>query len=304
VTEIISSLDAIAERYDAVLCDVWGVLHNGRRAYPTACTALQRFKRAGKPVVLITNVPKPRGPIPDQLDHAGVPRDAWDAVVTSGDAIRAELAARAPGPMFKIGPDDYDGTLWEGLGLATAPLSSAKFVAISGLNHDEETPVDYAGILREARARDLDLICANPDIVVQFGDRMIWCAGAIARDYEAIGGKVIMAGKPFAPIYELAYRELDAILDRRRLAGSGGSASTDSPARTPAVQDGLRILAIGDGVPTDVAGANRQGLDCLFIASGMHGEALWSNGAIDARKIDEALRIENVRATYAMSALA
>lgn len=284
MTQIIPSLDAIADRYDAVLCDVWGVLHNGRRAYPAACAALQRARAAGKHVILITNVPKPRGPIPGQLDHAGVPRDAWDAIVTSGDAIRAELAQRAPGPMYKIGPDDYDRTLWEGLGLATAPLSAAKFVAISGLNRDDETPEDYLEVLKEARAHDLDLICANPDIVVQHGDRMIWCAGAIARDYEAIGGKVIMAGKPFAPIYELAYRELEAIAGKHI--------------------DKSRILAIGDGVPTDVAGATEQGLDCLFIASGMHGEALWTNGQVDAAKVDSALKQEGVRATYAMSALA
>ncbi len=283
MTQIIPSIDAIADRYDAVLCDVWGVLHNGRQAYPAACAALQRLKRSGKRVILITNVPKPRGPIPSQLDRAGVPRDAWDAIVTSGDAIRAELAQRAPGPMYKIGPDDYDRTLWEGLGLATAPLGSARFVAISGLNRDDETPEDYADVLKEARAHDLDLICANPDIVVQHGDRMIWCAGAIARDYEAIGGKVIMAGKPFAPIYALAYRELDA------LAGKHIEKS--------------RILAIGDGVPTDVAGATAQGLDCLFIASGMHGEALWTNGQIDAHKVDVALKDEGVRAMYAMSAL-
>lgn len=283
MTQIIPSLDAIADRYDAVLCDVWGVLHNGRRAYPAACAALQRFRAACKHVVLITNVPKPRGPIPGQLDHAGVPRDAWDAIVTSGDAIRAELAQRAPGPMYKIGPDDYDRTLWEGLGLATAPLSAAKFFAISGLNRDDETPEDYADVLKDARAHNLDLICANPDIIVQHGDRMIWCAGAIARDYEAIGGKVIMAGKPFAPIYELAYRELNTI------------------AANPI--DKSRILAIGDGVPTDVAGATAQGLDCLFIASGMHGEALWTNGQIDAAKVDVAMKHEGVRAKYAMSAL-
>lgn len=283
MTQIIPSIDAIADRYDAILCDVWGVLHNGRRAYPAACAALQRMRAAGKPVILITNVPKPRGPIPDQLDHAGVPRDAWDAIVTSGDAIRAELAARAPGPMFKIGPDDYDRTLWEGLGLVIAPLSQAKFAAISGLNRDDETPADYADFVREARARDLDFICANPDIVVQHGDRMIWCAGAIARDYEAAGGKVIMAGKPYAPIYDLAYRELAAIAGKRI--------------------EKSRILAIGDGAPTDVAGANAQGLDCLFIASGMHGEALWSNGVADAAKIDAAMTEAGVRAAYAMSAL-
>ncbi len=284
MTQPIESVDEIAERYDAVLCDVWGVVHNGRQAYPAACAALQRLKRAGKHVILITNVPKPRGPIPGQLDRAGVPRDAWDAIVTSGDAIRAELAQRAPGPMFKIGPDDYDRTLWEGLGLAQAPLSEAAFFAISGLNRDDETPEDYADVLREAKARDLDFICANPDIVVQHGNRMIWCAGAIARDYEAIGGKVIMAGKPFPPIYDLARKELAAIA-RREIEPS-------------------RILCIGDGVVTDIAGANAQGLDSLFIAAGIHGEGLWTDGKLDPTKVDAALAAENARATYAMAALA
>lgn len=284
MTKSIVSIDDIADRYDAVLCDVWGVVHNGRQAYPAACAALQRLRNAGKHVILITNVPKPRGPIPSQLDRAGVPRDAWDAIVTSGDAIREELATRAPGPMFKIGPDDYDRTLWEGLGLAQAPLSDAAFFAISGLNRDDETPEDYADVLTQARARDLDFICANPDIVVQHGNRMIWCAGAIARDYEAIGGKVIMAGKPFPPIYDLARKEL------KQIAGRDVEAS--------------RILCIGDGVVTDIAGANAQGLDSLFIAAGIHGEALWTNGALDPAKVDAALAAENVRATYAMAALA
>src|SRR5690606_1335554 len=193
-------------------------------------------------------------------------------------------AQRAPGPMFKIGPDDYDRTLWEGLGLMQAPLSEAAFFAISGLNRDDETPEDYAGVLREAKARDLDFICANPDIVVQHGNRMIWCAGAIARDYEAIGGKVIMAGKPFPPIYELARKELAAIAGREI-----------KPAR---------ILCIGDGVVTDIAGANAQGLDSLFIAAGIHGEALWTNGELDPAKVDAALAAEDTRATYAMAALA
>jgi HAD superfamily hydrolase (TIGR01459 family) len=283
VTHILSNIDDIADRYDAVLCDVWGVVHNGKRAYPAACAALQRLHAAGKRVVLLTNVPKPRGTIPAQLDRAGVPRDAWDVIVTSGDAIRAELAARAPGPMFKIGPDEYDRTLWEGLGLQQAPLSSAAFFAISGLNRDDETPADYAGVLDEARARDLVMLCANPDIVVQFGDRMIWCAGAIARDYAKLGGHVVMAGKPYAPIYELAYRELEALMGK--------------------AVDKARVLAIGDGVGTDIAGANAQGLDCVFVASGMHGEALWTNGAVDAVKVDAALAAERVSATYAMAAL-
>jgi HAD superfamily hydrolase (TIGR01459 family) len=281
LTQVLARLDDVFDRYDAILCDVWGVIHNGRDVYAPAAAALQRARKAGKHVVLLTNVPKPRGPIPGQLDRIGFPRNAWDAIVTSGDAIRAELAARAPGPMFKIGPE-YDSVLWEGLGLVYSDLKDARFVAISGLNRDDETPEQYASIIREAKLRNLDMLCANPDIVVQFGDCMIWCAGAVARDYEAIGGKVIMAGKPFPPIYDLAYSELP------QPAGPIGKS---------------RILAIGDGVPTDLRGANAQGIDSLFIASGMHGEKLWSDGGLDLAKVDAALRAEGVSATYVMPGL-
>jgi HAD superfamily hydrolase (TIGR01459 family) len=283
VTQILASIDDIASKYDAVLCDVWGVLHNGRAPYAGAVSALQRLRAAGKIVILLTNVPKPRWSIPPQLDRIGAPRDAWDAIVTSGDAIRAELQARAPGPMFRIGPAGYDKPLWEGLGLVEAPLAQARFIGISGLNRDDETPADYAAMLHEAKARDLELLCANPDIVVQFGDRMIWCAGAVARDYEAMGGRVVMAGKPYPPIYDLAFKELAALAQRPI--------------------DTSRIIAVGDGLPTDIAGANAQGLDCVFIAAGMHGQALWSDGKLDARKVEAALSEEGVYATYAMQAL-
>jgi HAD superfamily hydrolase (TIGR01459 family) len=283
VTELISSIDAIADRYDVLLCDVWGVVHNGRRVYPDAVAALTRLRAAGKTVILITNVPKPRGPIPAQLDRVGCPREAWDAIVTSGDAIRAELAARAPGPMYKIGPS-YDAVLWEGLGLAESALSDAKFVSISGLNDDNDTPDMYAEIVRQARERNLDMLCANPDIIVQFGERMIWCAGAVARDYAAIGGKVIMAGKPYAPIYDLAFREAEAIL-RRPI-------------------DRAHVLAIGDGVGTDVKGAQAQGVDCLFIGSGTHGENLLTSGELDPAKVEAVLNADQVTARFAMRALA
>jgi HAD superfamily hydrolase (TIGR01459 family) len=281
--KLIETLDAVLDRYDALLCDVWGVLHNGRTAYEAAHLALARARAAGKIVVLISNVPKPRDPIPGQLDRIGVPRAAWDRIVTSGDAIRAELAARAPGPMFKIGPA-YDRELWAGLGLDFAALEEAAFIGISGLNDDaRETPADYAVVLDRARARGLDLLCANPDIVVQAGDSLRWCAGAIARDYELRGGRVIMAGKPYAPIYDLAYREI-ADLAGRTIERS-------------------RMLAIGDGIPTDLKGAAAQGVDCLFIASGMHGEALKTDGLLDPAKLDAALAAEGVRPAYVMAAL-
>lgn len=277
------SLTELAPRYDALLCDIWGVIHNGRNAYRAACDALAGYRAGGGVVILISNVPKQRDPIPGQLERIGVRRDAWDAIVTSGDAIRAALAPRAPGPMYKIGPD-LDEILWSGLGLARSELKDAAFIGISGLNDDKvETPEDYAGILKEAHARELDMFCANPDIVVQRGDTLVWCAGAIARDYAAIGGNVIMAGKPYAPIYDLAFEELARVLPR-------------TIARE-------RVLCIGDGILTDLKGANAQALDVLFIASGMHGESLKTEGALNRAKIEAALSEDSARATYVMDAL-
>ncbi|MGE0596047.1 MAG: TIGR01459 family HAD-type hydrolase [Hyphomonadaceae bacterium] len=284
MTKAIDSLDDITGRYDAFLCDMWGVVHNGRRYFPAAAAALERARQAGKIVLLVSNVPKPRDPIPSQLERLRLPRGAWDAIVTSGDAIRAELAKRAPGPMLKIGPAG-DAVLWEGLGLRFADVRQARFVGVSGLNYDgrDDSPENYADVLAEAKARDLELLCANPDIIVRWGDELIWCAGALARDYAALGGRVVMAGKPHPPIYELAYRELESIAGRPI--------------------EKARILAIGDGVATDIKGANDQRLDSLFIASGMHGEALWTDGALDAAKVDLALTEEGVAATYAMAEL-
>ena len=282
--QILENLASIANDYDAVLCDVWGVIHNGRRVFPEAAAALQRFRASGKHVVLITNAPKPRDPIPGQLDRIGFPRDGWDRIVTSGDAIRMELSKRSPGPMYKIGPPT-DAALWDGLGLALSPLSEAKFIGISGLNDDaRESPEDYADTLRAAKARELEMLCANPDIVVRVGEHLVWCAGAIARDYAALGGAVVMAGKPHPPIYALALQELAGVscrsIDRRR------------------------ILCIGDGVGTDVAGAAREGLDCLFIASGMHGESLMQGGALSPEKVEAALAAEGVEARFAAPFLA
>ncbi|MBY0564764.1 MAG: TIGR01459 family HAD-type hydrolase [Hyphomonadaceae bacterium] len=280
---LLSSIDDIVARYTAVFCDVWGVIHNGRSVSPGAAEALQRLRQAGKHVILITNVPKPRAPIPAQLDRLGFPRQAYDAIVTSGDAIRAELAARAPGPMFKIGPE-RDRVLWEGLGLSMSGVEAARFVGVSGLNDDRETPEAYADMLERMRARNLDMLCANPDIVVRVGDELIWCAGALARDYAALGGRVIMAGKPHTPIYDLACKELAEIAGRA----------------VPKAE----ILCIGDGVATDIVGANAHGFDSVFIASGMHGEALMTDGALDPLKIAAAFAAEGATAPYVMARLA
>jgi HAD superfamily hydrolase (TIGR01459 family) len=278
----LSGLGAVAADYDILLCDVWGVIHNGRESFPAACEALTRFNRQGGHVVLISNSPRPASDVVAQLDRLGVPRDSWRAFVTSGDATRAELSKRAPGPAWIIGPD-RDWPLYEGLDLARAEgAGDAAFISVTGPVDDEtETPEDYRDRLAAGVARDLELICANPDRVVQRGDRLIYCGGSLADLYESLGGRVTMAGKPYGPIYELAVREGERLLSRP--------------------VDRSRVLCIGDGVVTDVLGANRQALDCLFIAAGIHGDAAkGADGRVDEARAGELLRAETTWARYAM----
>ena len=279
-------LGAIAGDYDILLCDVWGVIHNGRENFPAACEALTRFNRENGHVVLISNSPRPSSDVVAQLDRLKVPRESWRAFVTSGDATRAELARRAPGPAWVIGPE-RDWPLYEGLGLADAHgAEDAAFISVTGPVDDEtETPEDYRERLAAGAARDLELICANPDRVVQRGDRLIYCGGALADLYAELGGRVVMAGKPFGPIYDLALHEASALLGRP--------------------VDRSRVLCIGDGVVTDVKGANAQGLDCLFVAQGIHGDAARGpDGTLDAAAAGELLRAETTYARYATLDLA
>ena len=282
----LSGLGAVAGDYDILLCDVWGVIHNGRESFPAACDALARFNAQGGHAVLISNAPRPSADVVAQLDGLGVPRASWRAFVTSGDATRVELARRAPGPAWIIGPD-RDWPLYDGLGLTVAQgADDAAFVSVTGLFDDTtETPEDYRDRLAQAAARGLDLVCANPDRVVQRGDSLIYCGGALADLYEHLGGRVLMAGKPFGPIYDLAIKEVEALLGK------------------PA--DRSRVLCIGDGVVTDVLGANRQALDCLFIAAGIHGDAArGSDGRLDEGRAADLLRAETTYARYAMLDLA
>lgn len=245
----LTSLDEIAAPYAAILSDVWGVLHNGIVPYPAAVAALRRMRAQGRAVVLITNAPRPSGPIVAQLDSIGVDRGCWDRLVTSGDVTR-RLIADGARRIFHIGPDE-DVSIYDGLDVELVEEFEADAVVCTGLFDDEtERPEDYAGLLMRLRARNLPFICANPDIVVERGDRLIWCAGALARDYGQLGGRTLIAGKPFAPIYEAA---LDA--------------ASDVLGHTVAAAD---VLAIGDGALTDLKGAAARGIDMLFITSGIH----------------------------------
>jgi HAD superfamily hydrolase (TIGR01459 family) len=284
MTDLPAGLSALADRYDVLLCDVWGVIHNGRESFPDACAALARWRAEVGPVVLISNSPRPSAHVISQLDDLKVPREAWSAFVTSGDATRVLLAQRAPGPMWKIGPAK-DLVLYEDLDLELAEADQAAFVSVTGPNNDDvETPEDYRERLTAAAERGLPLICANPDLVVQKGDKLIYCGGALADLYAKLGGEVLMAGKPFTPIYDLALAEGEALLGKPL--------------------DRARVLCIGDGVITDVKGAADHGLACLFIAQGIHGvKALGADGRLDPDKVAGLLEEEGQTAAYAMADL-
>ena len=250
---LLSGLSDIAADYDALLCDVWGVVHDGHHAHEAACDALRRFRQTRGPVVLLTNAPRVPAAVLDQFKGIGVPPDCYDAIVSSGGACRAELARRSANgtlALYYIG-SDRDLSIFQGLDIRLSPLDEARAALCTGLlDDDTEVPGDYAPELAAMAARGLTMLCANPDLVVHRGKRLYWCAGALARDYAAVGGDIIYYGKPHRPVYDMARAEIAAL--------SGGNAK--------------KMLAIGDGMPTDIKGANAEGLDVLFIADGIHGE--------------------------------
>ena len=283
---LLTGLSQAAPRYDAILCDVWGVVHNGREAFPQACAALARYGAERGPVVLISNAPRPAAALYGQIDGVGVPRAAWSDYVTSGDVTRALLSERAAlGAAWKVGPP-RDDALYEGLDLAFAkgPEDAAFISCTSAFDDENDEPESYRPAFQLAAERGLELICANPDRMVQKGDKLIWCAGALAEVYESLGGKVIMAGKPFAPIYRRGMDALAPLLGR--------------------APDPARVLCIGDGAHTDVRGAAEQGLDCLFLWGGVHAADLC--GPDETPGVEHAgafLERHNTAATYAMPEL-
>lgn len=274
----IEGLSEIAGDYRGLLCDVWGVLHNGVKAHAAAVDALCRFREGGGRVVLITNAPRPARQVREQLHRLGATEAAYDAIVTSGDVTRNLLAERVGAAMYHLGPE-RDRAVFEGLDLTLENPERAEFVLLTGLFDDDvETPEDYRDLLVELRARDLEAICANPDIVVERGDRRVYCAGALAQSYEALGGTVVYSGKPYPPIYETA------------LTLFADMSAEPVPKR--------KILAIGDSISTDLKGAAAFGLDMLFITSGIHAdegggperlEALFADAGVRPRASLEAL---------------
>jgi HAD superfamily hydrolase (TIGR01459 family) len=251
---LIDRFSTIAPCYDVVLCDIWGVVHDGIGAHAAACDALMQFRAGGGVVVLITNAPRPSPFIIRQMDRLGVPPDAYDGVMTSGDLTRGVVAHRKGEAVFHIGPE-RDLAIFDGLDVRVTPLDDAGFVVCSGLFDEyNETPDDYHGLVAKMRERGLFMVCANPDLVVERGVERFYCAGAIADLYGAAGGEVLYAGKPHPPIYDAALA---------KAAEVRGEAA--QPART---------LAIGDSLRTDITGARALGIDGLFVSSGIHANEL------------------------------
>lgn len=248
-----AGLSAFAETYSALMCDIWGVVHNGITAHPEAVSALQHFRRAGGHVVLVSNASRPSPYIKIMLDRMGVAPDAYDAIVTSGDATRDLVAQFAGRIVHHVGPRT-DDPLFEGIDVTMGGPEEAQAIVITGLNDPEHTPNDYTKDMNAWLARGLPLICANPDKVVEIGDRIEYCSGALADIYGARGGDVRMAGKPFAAIYRAALSQLELAANRK--------------------YEKSEILAIGDSVRTDATGAARFGIDFLFVTGSIHAEEI------------------------------
>jgi HAD superfamily hydrolase (TIGR01459 family) len=252
---------------DVLLSDIWGVVHNGLVAFPEACEALHNFRSQGGTVILITNAPRPADSVQRQLRKLRVPEETYDAIVSSGDLTRNFVADHPGQKVFWVGPE-RDSSIYRGLDPVLGPIEDADYIVCTGLFDDEtESAENYRGMLLLARERKLPLICANPDIVVERGDRLIYCAGAIAELYAELGGEVIFYGKPHRPIYE---RAMALVTERRgRLVPPN------------------RVLAIGDSVRTDLAGAHGFGIDCLFVTRGIHSEEFEGLDELDPASVRE-----------------
>ncbi len=254
---IIETLAEIAEPYDAVLCDLWGCLHDGERPIPAAVAALRAFRASGpnKRVILITNAPQPKTVIAEGLDRMGLSRSAWDDIASSGDTARAAMYRGAAGSkVWHIG-EPRDEVFFEPMPaieptvtIERVALEEAEGIVCTGPFDPRADPNDLRPQLLYAKQKGLKLLCANPDIVVDRGETREWCAGEIARIYDVMGGESLYFGKPQPAIYDLA---------RTRLANTGGTI------------DPSRILAIGDGIRTDIKGALGEDIDSLFVTGGL-----------------------------------
>jgi HAD superfamily hydrolase (TIGR01459 family) len=277
---ILNNAGALLRRYDVIFCDVWGVVHNGQQAYEPAGAALARFRRAGGTVILVSNAPVPADGVEQVLAKTGVRRDAWDAIVSSGDIALRHIAEQGYRRMHWVGPSERDYRFYVRLNEPQVALEGADAIVCTGLKDDRrETVEDYRDLIADGVRRDLPFVCANPDLVVDVGAVRLPCAGSIALEYERLGGNVFWAGKPHPAAYATALAR----------AGEVGGA-------VPALG---RILAIGDAVRTDMAAARGLGVDGLLIASGIHRDDLMVEGVIDPARLAKLMATADVATTVA-----
>jgi len=285
VADFIERFAPLARDYDLLLCDVWGVVHNGLAAFPAACEALMRFRAGGGTAILITNAPRAGEAVARILDRMKISRGVYDAITSSGDVTRGIVKARLRESVFHLGPQ-RDLSIFAGLDVRFAPPESADYVVCSGLFDDTvETPDSYRDLLAALSARSLCMVCANPDIVVERGDALVYCAGALADAYAARGGEVLYCGKPHATIYDLALATAAVLRDGKAVSRQ-------------------RVLAIGDSVRTDLIGAAALGFDCMFITSGIHAEEYGSREAPDLAALNAMFAAADVRPRGVMLELA
>lgn len=250
---VIESIREIGGSRRVWFVDIWGVMHNGRDAFPDASAATRAFRDTGGVVVLLSNSPRPSPDLQDQLRQFGVPDEAYDATVSSGDLTRHELSKHKGARVFHLGPE-RDLPIFDAADVTLTGPDDADLVVCSGLFDDDvETPEDYVDLLSDLAGRKRLMICANPDHKVERGNRLIYCAGALAAAYESLGGDTVYAGKPHLPVYELAFETAAKIAETRgqRVAKSD-------------------VLAIGDGAKTDIVGAGVFGVPSVFVASRLH----------------------------------
>ncbi|WP_299747321.1 TIGR01459 family HAD-type hydrolase [uncultured Tateyamaria sp.] len=289
MAQIITSLSEISDRYDALFVDLWGCVHNGVHALPEAVAALQAYRAKGGKVVLVTNSPRPRAGVTKQLVHFGVPDDAWDTIATSGDSARAAMFRGFVGSkVYFIGQPGEEkffepiGVIQDPVKIEMVPLQEAEGIVCTGPRDAMADPDVMRPEFLMAKQLGLKLLCANPDIVVDRGEVREWCAGALAKLYTEMGGESLYFGKPHPPIYDLA---------RRRLAELG----VDVP--------DSGILAIGDGVLTDIAGAMGEDIDSLFISGGLAASETKTSHQPDPDALSSYLEKEKSAPTFAIGHL-
>lgn len=274
----------VLSRYDVLFCDVWGVVHDGLNAFKDACDALQRFRKGGGTVVLVSNAPVPKSRVAAMLESRNVPQEAWDDIVSSGDIALDHVTKRGFARLYCVGPYDRDRALFEALTAQSVHLDEAEAIICTGLNDDlRETPEDYRPILAKAKTLGLPFVCANPDLVVDVGGALYYCAGALADIYEHMGGEVYWAGKPHLSAYETAHQKAEALRNTN--------------------VSRAKCLVIGDAIRTDLKGAENFGCDALFVASGIHRHETMEGKALSPAKLSALFRPGTPAAIAAMPGL-